>query len=173
MKLIVDQYGIIDSDLYAGADLLNQGYAALAGLVNGIGGSEGGPLPGFLVQATTTEKEVDLADGAALTGALLGMIVSDDYIAANPPAGNGPGKVWKTAGVEAAINVAYIPGLRVTVEAFAVRNELNASDLSYAVGDLLYRSTFGCLTKDNSTAPEALGHVVAVNTDGTLDVILN
>lgn len=173
MKLIIDQYSIIDSDLYADPTLLSAGYTALVGKVNGVVGNEGGPLPGFLVQGTTTEKTVALASGAALTGALIGLIVSDDYIAAAGPAQGGPGKVWKTASVEAAVTVGYIPGLRGTVEAFAVRNEADAADLTYAVGDLLYRSTFGCLTKDNATSPTSIGHVMAVNADGTLDVILN
>lgn len=172
MKLIVDQYSILDSDLYASAALLAQGYSALATTVNGIVGNEGGPLPGFLVQTTTVEKEVDLADGAALTGVLLGMIVSDSYIDAQTPAGSGPGKVWKTSSGDKVLSVGYIPGLRVTVEAYAIRNELNAADLSYAVGDLLYRSTYGVVTKDNTTTT-VIGVVAAVNADGTLDIILN
>lgn len=170
MKLIIDQYSIQDSQLVAASNLQNQSYATLVGLVNGIVGGETGPLPGFLVQTTANAREVDLADGIALTGVLVGLISSEDFLSGlgTPPA---LPYLWQESGV-ANISVIYLPGFRGLVEAYAVRNDADTAALTYAVGDLLYRSTYGCLTKD-ATSVTILGVVIGIEADGSLEVMLN
>jgi hypothetical protein len=169
MKLIIDQYSIQDSQLVAAVGLQNQSYAALAGLVNGIVGNEVGPLPGFIVQTTTNPAEVELADGVTLSGVQIGIISSDVYLDSQAPAAP---YQWAEAGVNN-VSVIYLPGFRGVIEAYASQNEADTAALTYAIGDELFRSTYGCLTKDNATSTVALGVVVGINSDGSLDVILN
>ena len=45
---------------------------------------------------------------------------------------------------------------------YETRDEANALDLAYAVGDLLYASQNGLITKDNSTNPTVIGIVSKV-----------
>ena len=169
MKLIIDQVSILDSQLKPTAAYAAAAMAGLVGFVNGVRGDEVGPVPGFLVQGSNEELAVGIASGATLTYRLVGMVASiydlpkqeqaNDYIFAEA------GQEW--------ISVAYLQGLRVQLEAYATRNEGDTADLTYGLGEALYRSTYGCLTKDNSTSSDELGYVAAINADGTITAVLN
>jgi hypothetical protein len=169
MKLIIDQYAVMDSQLLASAALLAYNYAAQQGNVNGLVGGESGPLPGFLVMGTAVARTVDLAIGTTIAIGLLGLIASDYVLPASKPTYNG--MTWKEDGV-ANISVVYWKEFRGTIQAYASKTEAGATN-TYAAGDKLYRSKkWGVITKDTAGGTELTGWVLAVNTDGTIDVVL-
>ncbi len=74
MKLVINYAAVVDSLHKAAAPFKTFNYGALVGKVNGIVGSEIGPLPGILVQSFAADMACDIADGPSLTGNLFGIV---------------------------------------------------------------------------------------------------
>jgi len=155
-----------------GIDLINYPISAalaaktIAGAkVRGIDSGLVGMLPGMLLDVNAS-GELVLAEGA---GSLNILGVGFNYVApqADP---SQEGYIFSQAGEDAGAIIPLSDSV-IEVGAYLIEEDGAATALTYAIGDLLYRSTLGFLTKDDSTDKTILGKVVGLN-EGNLRVQL-
>lgn len=153
---------IIDPTFNLSDALRNQDNSALAGKVHNLATIPTGPLAGMLV-ALDNSGDLVVADGRNVAFGIFGMDLRWDY--------------FQTPGVQAITT--YGPGKadgfpvhynggRAILDRYMILSETGAA-LTYASGDLLYRSATGMITKDNTVDPTVLGQVLCVYQDGRLD----
>ncbi len=165
MRLIINEAAKLVSFYRADAALLARTYGTLVGKVNGITGSEKGPVPGFFVEASAANYEVKTATAPAKA---IGLIASYPYPLADGdyPSRSNSDYTFKESGVPQ-LTIVGRTAASLEVQAYAVRNDADGSDLSYSVGDVLYISTvWGCLTKDATSNGTAVGVVTAALPEG-------
>ena len=150
----------------AAAALLAQTYNAVK--INGVDGTTVGLCPGALVEVDSSGNLI-LSSGSG-TKHVIGMLVTSPVPAFNTPSATS-GFILQTAQNN---NVAVVPlsDSVVEVEAYLTQQESAATALVYAPGDLIYRSTYGFITKHNATQAQAIGEVLEVLASGTLRVQL-
>ncbi len=165
MRLIINEAAKLVSFYRADATLLARTYGTLVGKVNGITGSEKGPVPGFFVEASAANFEVKTVAAPAKA---IGLIASYPYTLADGdyPSRSNSDYTFKESGVPQ-ITIIGRSNASLEVQAYAVRNDADGADLSYSVGDALYISTaWGCLTQDATGNGTSVGVVTAALPEG-------
>ena len=185
-RLVVERSYDILNEKAADSALTFDWATAYAGGVNMDAGHTG-ILPGALlaVDSSDTEGKLKIADGTSKlsllgmafnflpTGTELGHFSNPGYTPAGdyPQGGQYLFKFSETDG----IGVVPVETAIAIVSLYAAKTDAGVAQ-TYAQGDLLYRSKYGVITKDKTTAAAALepelGQVLDVQADGNLRIQL-